>query len=166
MSGKAAEKPLRSPRMLIVDDEESITRTMQMMFEERGFRVQTAFSCSQALKTLRNGHNYDAVITDLNMEAPDIGLEVARAAKRATPAPVVVVCTGYANLENARVALDMHVDYLATKPVDLDQLFAAVDRLLERRQDLPSAPAQQKARTRESGESARHGAGSKRHNGR
>jgi DNA-binding NtrC family response regulator len=152
--------------MLIVDDEESITRTMQMMFEERGFRVQTAFSCSQALKALRNGHNFDAVITDLNMEAPDIGLEVARTAKRAQPAPVVVVCTGYANLDNASIALHMHVDYLATKPVDLDQLFAAVDRLLERRQDLPSTPAKQKARARPSAGSGPHGAGSKRPNGR
>ena len=163
MPGKVAERPLRNPRMLIVDDEESITRTMQMMFEERGFRVQTAFSCSQALSALRNGHHYDAVITDLNMEAPDIGLEVARAAKQVRPAPVVVVCTGYANLENARIALDMHVDYLATKPVDLAQLFMAVDRLLERRQDLPSVPARQRARARHNDVSGSRSSGSKRH---
>jgi DNA-binding NtrC family response regulator len=121
--------------MLVVDDEESITRTMQMMFEERGFNVKTACSCAEALRTLGNGHKFDAVITDLNMEAEDIGLEVARAAKRASPAPVVVVCTGYANVNNARVALDIHVDYLATKPVDVDQLFLAIDRLLARRRD-------------------------------
>ena len=148
--------------MLIVDDEESITRTLQMMFEERGFRVQTASSCSQALENLGNGYQYDAVITDLNMEAPDIGLEVARAAKQVRPAPVVVVCTGYANLNNARVALDMHVDYLATKPVDLDQLFTAVDRLLERRRDLPSSPARQKAQRRQNNASGPHSSGSKR----
>jgi DNA-binding NtrC family response regulator len=130
-----SQKPQRIPRMLIVDDEESITRTMRMMFEERGFDVNTACSCAEALRTLGNGHRFDAVITDLNMEKEDIGLEVARAAKRASPAPVVVVCTGYANVNNARVALDMHVDYLATKPVDLDQLFLAVDRLLARRHD-------------------------------
>jgi len=148
--------------MLIVDDEESITRTMQMMFEERGFRVQTASSCSQALENLRNGYQYDAVITDLNMEAPDIGLEVARAAKRVRPAPVVVVCTGYANLNNARLALDMHIDYLATKPVDLDQLFAAVDRLLERRRDLPSSSARQRAGRRQNHASGPHNSGSER----
>lgn len=135
MPAKADLKPPRGPRMLIVDDEDSITKTMQMMFEERGFHVSTAASCAEALRELGNGHKYDAVITDLNMEAADIGLEVARAAKRASPAPVVVVCTGYANVNNARVALDMHVDYLVTKPVDLDLLFSAVDRLLARRRD-------------------------------
>jgi DNA-binding NtrC family response regulator len=119
--------------MLIVDDEESITRTMQLMFEERGFSVVTAASCAEALNALSNGHKFDAVITDLNMETADIGLEVARAAKRAHPAPVVVVCTGYANVNNTRIALDIHVDYLATKPVDLELLFLAVDRLLAHR---------------------------------
>ena len=132
--------------MLIVDDEESITRTMQLMFEERGFNVNTACSCADALRALGNGHRYDAVITDLNMETEDVGLEVARVAKRASPAPVVVVCTGYANVKNARVALDMHVDYLATKPVDLDQLFSAVDRLLARRDDGGGSLSQSKAR--------------------
>lgn len=122
--------------MLIVDDEESITRTMQMMFEERGFHVQAAYSSAEALEALANGFKFDAVITDLNMEAIDIGLEVARAAKRITPPPVVVVCTGYANVNNARVALNIHVDYLATKPVDLEKLFAAVDTLLARRREL------------------------------
>ena len=132
--------------MLIVDDEESITRTMQLMFEERGFNVNTACSCADALRALGNGHRYDAVITDLNMETEDVGLEVARVAKRASPAPVVVVCTGYANVKNARVALDMHVDYLATKPVDLDQLFSAVDRLLARRDDGGGSLSRSKAR--------------------
>src|SRR5579884_3608603 len=99
MPARVAKKPQRIPRMLIVDDEESITRTMQMMFEERGFTVQTACSCAEALRALGNGHKYDAVITDL----------------------------------------DMHVDYLVTKPVDLDQLFSAVDRLLARRRDDPAS---------------------------
>ena len=122
--------------MLIADDEENITRTMQMMFEQRGFQVHTAGSAADALRTLGNGHRFDAVITDLNMEAQDIGLEVARAAKQLKPAPIVVVCTGYANLANARIALNIHVDYLATKPVDFDALCLALDRLLARRRNL------------------------------
>src|SRR5947209_15734420 len=146
MPTRPGQKTQRTPRMLIVDDEESITRTMQLMFEERGFNVNTACSCADALRALGNGHRYDAVITDLNMETEDVGLEVARVAKRASPAPVVVVCTGYANVKNARVALDMHVDYLATKPVDLDQLFSAVDRLLARRDDGGGSLSRSKAR--------------------
>ena len=43
-----------------------------------GYAVRTANSCAGALKLLENGHHFDAVITDLNMEKENIGLEVAR----------------------------------------------------------------------------------------
>ena len=81
---------------------------------------------------LANGNAFDAIITDLNMEKPDIGLDVARAALRLRPRPAVVVCTGYADIKNARAALQMRVDYFATKPVDLDELKLVVGRLSHR----------------------------------
>ena len=64
------------------------------------------------------------------MEKENIGLEVARAALRLHPKPAVVVCTGYASIDNSSAALQMKVDYLATKPVDLDELKRAVSRLM------------------------------------
>jgi CheY-like chemotaxis protein len=121
------------PSVLIVDDEINVARTLQMVFENEGYEVETAGSCADALQQLDNGHNYDAIITDLNMETPDVGLKVARAAKGLQSRPVVVICTGYASTSNSGAALDMHVDYLATKPVQLDELISALKRLLARR---------------------------------
>jgi two-component system, NtrC family, response regulator HydG len=124
----------RKPAILVVDDEENITRTLQMVFEQQGYDVITAYSSAQAVKILENGHKLDAVITDLNMEREDIGLEVARVAQRLRPRPVIVICTGFANPKNSLEALKMHVDYLANKPVDIDELTAALRRLITRRQ--------------------------------
>lgn len=126
----------RRPTLLIVDDEENVARTLQLIFEREGYRVSTAYSSAEALRTLGNGHHFDVVITDLNMEREDVGLEVARYAKELKPPPIVVICTGFANLNNTRQALTMHVDYLATKPVDLNDLRGALSRLLTRRRDL------------------------------
>ena len=123
----------KKQNLLIVDDETNVTRTLQMLFEDAGYDVVPAYSCAEALKLLGNGHKFDAVITDLNMEKPDIGLDVARAAKDLTPRPAVIICTGYASVTNATTALAMHVDYLATKPVDIDELKGTVQRLLRRR---------------------------------
>ena len=100
-----------APHLLIVDDEPSVLLTLGMIFEQDGYRVTRAASCAEALRELANGHLFDAIITDLNMEAPDIGLDVARAALRLRPRPAVVVCTGYADIKNARAALQMRVDY-------------------------------------------------------
>jgi DNA-binding NtrC family response regulator len=120
----------QQPSLLIVDDETNVALTLQMVFEREGYAVQTANSCAGALKLLANGHVFDAVITDLNMEKENIGLEVAKAALKLHPKPAVVLCTGYASVDNSAAALQMKVDYLATKPVDLDELKRAVSRLM------------------------------------
>jgi DNA-binding NtrC family response regulator len=122
--------------MLVVDDEESVAWTYSQLFERDGYRVTTALSAADALRHLNNGQAFDVVVTDLRMERPEAGLDVARAAKKLKPAPIIVVCTGFANIENARRALDIHIDYLAVKPVDLDGLRTALARLLARRQVL------------------------------
>jgi DNA-binding NtrC family response regulator len=67
---------VRQPSLLIVDDETNVALTLQMVFEREGYAVCTANSCASALKILENGHTFDAVITDLNMEKENIGLEV------------------------------------------------------------------------------------------
>lgn len=127
--------PNSNQNLLIVDDEPSVALTLKIIFEREGYAVDTAASCSEALGVLASGRGFDAVITDLNMEREDIGLEVVRAAQQLAPRPVVVVCTGYANLENSSKALQMKVDYLATKPVDLEQLIGAMSLMLRRRSD-------------------------------
>lgn len=123
----------RKHNVLLVDDEDSILATLRLVFEADGYAVHTAGSCRDALQLLKDGVSIDAVVTDLNMEQNDIGLEVARFAQTLRPAPVVVVCTGFANEDNTRKALQLHIDYLVQKPVDLNELSQALRRLLRRR---------------------------------
>ncbi len=118
--------------LLIVDDEPSVALTLKMIFEREGYNVRTAASCAEALSLLVE-RRFEAVITDLNMERDDIGLDVVRAAQQLKPRPVIVICTGFANLQNTETALGMKIDYLATKPVDLEQLLLAIERLVKRR---------------------------------
>ena len=124
--------PLKRSVLLLVDDESSILQTMRRLFEDEGYEVATAEGSAQALEYLKSNGKVDAVITDLNMEAEDIGLEVARAAQKLKPKPAVVICTGYANLNNSRSALEMGVDYLALKPVEPSELIGAINRLVLR----------------------------------
>lgn len=117
----------------IVDDEVNVARTLQMVLEREAYQVTCANSARQALQQYKEGLRPDAAIIDLNMEREDIGLEVAKAAQKLRPLPVVIICTGYANVENIQTALEMRVDYLATKPVDLEELKGALLRLFQRR---------------------------------
>jgi len=134
----------------IVDDEINVARTLQMVLEREDYEVTCANSAREALKQYRSGFRPDAAIIDLNMEQEDIGLEVAKMAQKLKPAPVVIICTGYANIENIQTALNMRVDYLATKPVDLEELKGALLRLFQRRKALQrlKAKARPKAKTK------------------
>lgn len=125
----------RKLNVLLVDDEESILATLRLVFEADGYRVHTAQSAGEAVQKMQDSLRPDAVITDLNMEKNDIGLDVARFAQTLRPLPVVMVCTGFANEDNTRKALQLHIDYLVQKPVDLGELRQALRRLLRLRNE-------------------------------
>jgi CheY-like chemotaxis protein len=141
------------PKLLIqiVDDEINVARTLQMVLERESYDVVCAASAREALKQYREGIRPDAAIVDLNMEKEDIGLEVAKAAQKLTPPPIVIICTGYANVQNIQTALELRVDYLATKPVDLEELKGALVRLLLRRTAPRKLKTRSKARTKRAG---------------
>lgn len=116
--------------VLLVDDEPNVLFTMKLVLEESGYDVVTAASCAEALRALETGGSFDAVLTDLYMEEENIGLRVAAAAGRMEPRPIIMIFTGYGNLENAQKALHTRVDHFALKPLDLEELKASLLRLL------------------------------------
>jgi two-component system, response regulator YesN len=127
------------PRLLIVDDEPNVCFTLKLIFEQEGFTVECAGSAAEGIKILSqhqsNGHHFDMVLTDLHMEKEDIGLELARAAKKLDPQPLLIILTGYASMKNARAALDIHVDHFALKPIELTDLLENIRRLIGWRTD-------------------------------
>ena len=120
-----------APRILIVDDEESVTITMAAILEMDGYSVATALRGADALQLIQ-GEVYDLVLTDLRLDDFD-GMEVLAAARRRAPETVGIVLTGYASLESAVKALrEGAYDYML-KPADVEELRATVARGIERR---------------------------------
>lgn len=132
---KTKNEQKKTRRVLIVDDENNVALTLQMVFKEIGYTVTTANSCEAALEILRTRHNFDAVITDLCMEEDRSGMKVATAAARLHSRPVVVLITGFGTLENVKAAVGSAVDHFALKPLDLDELKHVVARLIALRRD-------------------------------
>jgi CheY-like chemotaxis protein len=134
-------KPQSSPglKMLVVDDEPNVCFTLKLIFEQEGFAVATAASASEAIKALNNGQRFDLVVTDLHMEREDAGFDVVRVAKKLKPPPIVIVVTGYANVSNARIALNVQVDHFAVKPIEIPDFLEAIRRLAGWRTDVRHA---------------------------
>ncbi|OLB93538.1 MAG: hypothetical protein AUI15_18545 [Actinobacteria bacterium 13_2_20CM_2_66_6] len=119
------------PKVLVVDDEESVVVTIKAILQLDGYNVATTTSGKQARKMVRETE-YDLVLTDLRLEDGD-GLDVLKAVRETHPETVTIMLTGYASLESAIQALRAGAyDYLV-KPSEVEELRSTVARGIERR---------------------------------
>lgn len=109
------------PKILFLDDEESIRLTLGMYLEDQGFSVTTAESVSEALKLITQ-RPYDVLIADLNVGQAGDGFTVVSAMRRIHPRAVTFILTGYPAFETALEAIRLQVDDYITKPADNDAL--------------------------------------------
>src|SRR5205823_2563020 len=117
-------------RVLIIDDEPFHAQTLAESLERVGYECVVATSGSEGAKRIEQ-EDFDVVLTDLKMEDMD-GLTLLRKAKQETPDAEVVLITGHADVKTAREAFKQGAfDYL-TKPVDLVELRAMVNKAAER----------------------------------
>src|SRR6266516_1310394 len=123
---------LLPPRILVVDDEETVTVTLAGVLELDGYGVMASTSGEIALELMRS-HPFDVVLTDLRMEGVD-GFDLLRELRKISPGSVAIVLTGYGSLDSAVQALrDGAYDYLV-KPCDVLELRTTVARGIERAQ--------------------------------
>jgi CheY-like chemotaxis protein len=89
------QKPARSLRLLLVDDEDLVRTGTAEMLRELGHEVTEARGGGEALRQLDSGLEVDAVVTDYKMPRMDGG-QLARAVKERCVSTAVLIITGYA----------------------------------------------------------------------
>lgn len=101
-------------RILLVDDQRSLRRSLSLMLQSAGFETAEAASGAEALGMLENT-DYDLVISDLRMEGMS-GADLLREIRVTKPALPVIIITAYGSIESAVDAMRLGAfDYL-TKP--------------------------------------------------
>jgi DNA-binding NtrC family response regulator len=118
-------------RILLVEDEVNMARTLAKILRRRGFEVSSATNGSEALAALAEAE-FDVVITDLNMPLMD-GMNLLKAMKEKELSPVTLVLTGHGTIQSAVEAMRLGAwDYLI-KPCHPDELLLKVGQALETR---------------------------------
>ncbi len=127
-AAKKAAPSAKPLRILIADDDPFVLDSMQAVLELDGHTVAIAGGGQEAVDAVRGAKSrFDVVISDLGMPHVD-GNQVARAVKSASPATRVVLLTGWGRRMTADGAMPQNVDFLLSKPPDLNELRAVLAR--------------------------------------
>jgi ActR/RegA family two-component response regulator len=121
------------PRVLFLDDEESIRATLPLMLEAYGFAVTPTGTVPDALRLISQ-EKFDVLIADLNVGHAGDGFTVVSAMRRTQPAAVNFILTGYPAFETALEAIRQQVDDYLIKPTEIEALVQTIQsKLTDRR---------------------------------
>jgi DNA-binding NtrC family response regulator len=117
------------PRILIVEDDANIRKTLSTILQQRGYNTDTAKNGQEALqKSKAKFFN----LTLLDIKLPDMeGTKLLTMMHGNLPKTVKIMITGYPSLENAVEALNLGADAYIIKPVKPEKLLALIEEKLE-----------------------------------
>jgi signal transduction histidine kinase/CheY-like chemotaxis protein len=117
-------------RILLIDDEEIILKSVRKVLKALGYEVVTGKSGFEAIDVFsRIPDRFDLVITDMTMPGMT-GTELAGKLIEIRHDIPVILCTGYSDIVNKRVAKDIGICGMLEKPADIDDLKQAICRAL------------------------------------
>jgi DNA-binding NtrC family response regulator len=117
------------PRVLVVDDDQSLCEWLTERLEASGFVVAWRMSAEAALDVLEE-QDFDALVTDLTLDGMT-GIELCARCRENRPNMPVIVITGYGDMNSAIGAIRAGASDFITKPVDGAVLQHAVERALK-----------------------------------
>lgn len=118
----------RLNRILVVDDERSVTDAIALILGELGYKVLIAHSFLEATNVLTA--QIDLVLTDLRL-ADNTGIDLITHIKATTPNVEVILMTAYGSLDITIEAIKRGAYYYLEKPYTKDHLIALVERALD-----------------------------------
>jgi len=118
-----------STRVLLVEDEPAIRRSVSYALRGEGFDVETVADGESAVET---GAGFDVVILDLMLPRMP-GTEVLRQLRAVSPVPIIVLTARDSELDRV-LGLELGADDYVTKPFSLAELASRVRAILRRRE--------------------------------
>lgn len=123
-------EPLVPNHILVMEDEVSVAKGLQMVLTEEGYSVDVAMTGKAAID-MCDESSFDLLVADLRL--PDIdGMEVVKRAKERQPHSQTIVITGYPSVSSAAEAVKIGVHDYLRKPFTDDELKESVESALKK----------------------------------
>src|SRR5688572_12185056 len=118
------------PRILVVDDEKSIRKTLREILEYEDFKVDEAADGAEGLSLLQKD-KYDIILCDIKMPKVD-GMEVLdKVIESAHDVPIIMI-SGHGNIETAVEAVKKGAYDFIAKPLDLNRLLVTIRNAMDK----------------------------------
>jgi DNA-binding NtrC family response regulator len=129
----APERRLKTgARILVIDDEEVVRKSLQEWLHWAGHRVEEAESGQAALDLLRD-QKFDVMITDLKVPGMD-GIEIMKQAHRIAPGLETIIMTAYGSVSSAVAAIREGAYDYVEKPFCPERVEILIDKILRQNQ--------------------------------
>jgi PAS domain S-box-containing protein len=126
--------PKGNETILFVDDEISIIKMVQRMFEHLGYKVETATMPQEALDRFSlNPDHFDLVITDMTMPQMT-GVQLSEKLMDIRPDIPIIICTGYSELVDEEKAKELGLAAYVMKPIDMQETAQAIRKILDKKE--------------------------------
>ncbi len=122
---------LAKPRILLVDDTESVLTTLSKVLEHSGFEVVAAANVNDALRFI-GSETFDVLLSDLHMPHAGDGLTVVSAMRNSNPKAVTIIFSGYPEMKEAATAILLQADEILVKPLEPRILIETIWERLKR----------------------------------
>jgi len=120
-------------RILVIDDDESIRKTLATILEEKGYLVDTAENGREAIKKSKD-KLYNLALIDIRL--PDMeGTKLLTLMRETTPKMVKIIVTGYPSLQNAIEAVNKGADAYILKPFNVDNVLNTIEEYLKKQRE-------------------------------
>ena len=123
----------QTDRILLVDDEESLRLTFEMLLKRAGYESVTGVSSFDEAINIVEQEDFDLIISDIVLQGTS-GIDLLRQIKEMGKTCPVVMITGYPNIETAAEAVRLGAFDYVPKPVKKDELLKIVALALEKQE--------------------------------
>jgi DNA-binding NtrC family response regulator len=122
-------------RILVVDDDEGIRKTLSAILQDEGYEVETAESGKEAILKSNAGF-YNLALIDVRLLDME-GTELLTRIKDTVPRMRKIIITGYPTVHNAMEAVNRNADAYLIKPFDMGKLlFVIKDQLRKQEEEM------------------------------